>query len=105
VLSLVDAWIKAAIEHKTVEITYYSGRTKGEKTTREVEPDYYGWSTNHKNCGLWAVCRMRRDVRCFKEDSVLGWRYIGNSFTPNPRGRWQELMSTYVGRGLADKQF
>jgi predicted DNA-binding transcriptional regulator YafY len=105
VLSLVDAWIKAAVEHKTLEITYYSGRTKGETTTREVEPDYYGWSINHKNFGLWAVCRMRRDVRCFKEDSVLRWRYIGNSFTPNPRGRWQELISIYNSKGLASEQF
>jgi predicted DNA-binding transcriptional regulator YafY len=105
VLSLIDVWIKAAVEHKTLEITYHSGRTKGETTTREVEPDYYGWSIDHKNFGLWAVCKMRRDVRCFKEDSVLSWKYTGNSFTPNPRGRWQELISIYNSKGLASKQF
>lgn len=42
-LSLEDAWVKAAVEHLTLEITYHSVRTKGEITVREVEPDYYGW--------------------------------------------------------------
>jgi hypothetical protein len=105
VLSLVDAWTKAAVEHKTLEITYYSGRTKGETTVREVEPDYCGWSINHRNFGLWAVCRMRNDVRCFKRETVISWRYIGNSFAPNPRGRWQELVPVYDSGGLAREQF
>lgn len=104
-LSLIDAWIKAAVEHRTLEIVYYSGRTKGQTTVREVEPDYCGLSADGNNSGLWAVCRMRRDIRCFKPDSVLKWSYVGNPFVPNPRGRWQELVQTYNSKGLADQEF
>ena len=105
-LSLEDAWIKAAVEHKTLEITYYSGRTKQELTCREVEPDYVGWSINRRTFGLWGICRLRGwDIRCFKPDSVLRWRYVGNSFAPNLRGRWQELIPIYQQRGLAQTNF
>jgi len=105
-LSLEDAWVKASIEHKTLQITYYSGRTKQELTSREVEPDYYGWSITLKNFGLWGICRLRgRAIRCFKPDSVLRWQYVGNSFVPNPFGRWKELMPIYQQRGLSKKSF
>ena len=104
-LSLIDAWIKASVEHRTLEITYYSGKTKKQTLVREVEPDYYGWSRNGKNFGLWGICRLRKNVRCFLPENVLGWKYVGNSFTPNPRGRWQELMPIYEKRNLAQQKF
>ena len=104
-LSLIDAWIRAAVEHKTLAITYYSSRTKKQTTIREVEPDYYGWSRDGKNFGLWGICRLRRDLRCFLPENVLSWKYVGNSFTPNPQGRWQELLLYYKKRKLAKKKW
>jgi predicted DNA-binding transcriptional regulator YafY len=104
-LSLEDAWIKAAVEHKTLEIEYHSARTRGELTVREVEPDFCGVSSNGKNSGLWGICRLRGDLRCFQPDSVVRWRYIGNPFIPNPRGRWRELLAVYSSKGLAQKNF
>jgi predicted DNA-binding transcriptional regulator YafY len=105
-LSVIDAWIKAAVEHKTLEITYHSGRTKGETTCREVEPDYCGQSIDGKNIGLWGICRLRGgEIRCFKPDSILRWRYIGNTFAPNPRGRWQELIPIYKQKELDKTSF
>lgn len=47
-MNIKEAWIKAAIESVTLEIDYYSDRTKKEYSTREVEPDYYGWGLNIK---------------------------------------------------------
>ena len=104
-LSLFDAWIKAAVEHKTLAITYYSGKTKKQTTVREVEPDYYGLSRDGKNFGLWGICRLRRNVRCFLPENVLGWKYVGNSFTPNPQGRWRELIPIYEKKKLAQQKF
>ena len=104
-LSLIDAWIKAAVEHKTLAITYYSGKTKKKTTVREVEPDYYGWSRDGKNFGLWGICRLRGNVRCFLPENVLDWRYVGDSFTPNPLGRWRELKPIYEKRKLAQQKF
>jgi hypothetical protein len=84
----------------------YSGRTKQELTCREVELDFVGWSANGRNVGLWGICRLRnRNVRCFKPDSVVSWRYIGNSFEPNPHGRWEELIPVYKQKGLAQMSF
>ena len=103
-LSLVDAWIKAAIEHETLQITYYSD-TKDETTVREVEPDYYGQSRNQRNFGLWGICRLRGDVRCFKENNIRSWRHVGNSFPPNPLGRWRELLPIYNQRKLDQEKF
>jgi len=102
-LTLEDAWIKAAIEHKTLEITYIS--EKRETTIREVEPDYFGGSTNGRNFGCFGICRLRGDIRCFKPENVVSWRYIGNVFSPNPLGRWQEHLAIYNQKGLANQNF
>lgn len=104
-LSLIDAWIKAAVEHKTLTIVYYSGKTKKQTTVREVEPDYVGFSRDGKNFGLWGICRLRGNVRCFLPENVHGWKYVGDSFNPNPRGRWQELMPIYKKRKLDQQKF
>jgi len=97
-ISLEDAWMKAAVEHKTIEIRYRD--TKGEVTLREVEPDFFGPSRNGKNSGCWGLCRLRGGIRCFSPENILEWRYIGNSFEPNPVGRWQELEAIYEQRKL-----
>ena len=94
-MNIKEAWIKAAIESVTLEIDYYSDRTKKEYSTREVEPDYYGWGLNNKNHGLWGINRIGRGVRCFKEDSVLDWRVAGNRISPNQHSRSSELLEDY----------
>lgn len=103
-LTIESAWIKAAVEHKTIEITYHS--EKNETTVREVEPDYYGWSTNGRNFGCFGFCRLRDgNIRCFKPENILEWRYVGNLFSPDPQGRWHELMAVYQQKGLAETNF
>lgn len=104
-LSLIDAWIKAAVEHKTLRIHYFSARTKRVSTIREVEPDFIGKSRSGTVSGLWAYCRLRQANRVFIPDSILKWEYVGNSFTPNPRGRWRELIPVYYNRKLAEKNW
>ena len=99
-LNLSDAWIKAAVEHVTLQISYYSARTKGQRTIREVEPDYFGPSRDGKNSGCWGHCRLRQANRVFVVDSILGWEYVGNQFQPNPKGRWSELIPIYNRKQL-----
>ena len=99
-LDLIDAWIKAAVEHVTLKISYYSARTKGQASVREVEPDFFGTSRDGKNTGCWGFCRLRRQNRVFMIDSILGWEFVGNSFQPNPRGRWKELLPIYNSKKL-----
>ena len=104
-LTIADAWIKAAVEHKTLQITYYN-QTKQETTVREVEPDFYGFSSNGRNFGCFGLCRLRGgDIRCFLPDSIIDWQFIGDTFAPNPKGRWQELLPLYEQKSLANKAF
>ncbi len=94
-----DMWIKAAVEHVTLELAYYSGRTKKELSIREVEPDYFGW--DRLRCfGFHGISRKGKRGRFFKEDSVIKLTYSGDLFTPNPRGRWKELVPIYERRNL-----
>ena len=104
-LSLEDAWIKAAVEHRTLEITYFS-KTKDETTVREVEPDYYGQSTNGRNFGCFGFCRLRGgDIRCFLPQNIVAWHHMGDSFEPPSNGRWQELIAIYQEKNLANAMF
>jgi predicted DNA-binding transcriptional regulator YafY len=100
-VSLEDAWIKASVEHRTLEITYRD--SKGEITVRDVEPDFFGLSRNGKNFGCWGFCRLRGEIRCFSPENILEWRYIGESFQANPVGRWSELVSVYQQKQLDNR--
>ena len=94
-LSLRDAWVKAAVEHRTLKIMYYSGPIKDEVTVREVEPDYIATSDDWRGFGCWGYCRSRDHIRVFNVEGVNQWVFTGNVFTPNPNGRWRELLPYY----------
>ena len=101
-LSVEDAWIKAAIEHVTLRIVYYSGKTKRQLTTREVEPDFIGLSKDGKNNGCWGFCRLRKGNRVFEPQHIQSWEHVGTPFTPNSEGRWRELLSKYNAKKLSE---
>jgi hypothetical protein len=106
-LSLEDAWIKAAVEHNIINIDYFSARTKNENTNRDIEPDFVGTSRDGRNRGLWATfCHLRhRGPRCFIPNTVRRFSVTSKSFIPSPNGRWQELIPLYNARGLKEKEF
>ena len=106
-LSLEDAWIKAAVEHRIINIDYFSARTKREHTNRDVEPDFVGTSKDGKNNGLWATfCHLRNQgPRCFLPNTVRRFSVTSNTFNPSPNGRWRELIPIYNTKGLKEKEF
>ena len=106
-LNLTQTWIKAAVEHRIIELRYYSEKTKKEFTIREVEPDFIGASRDGSTSGCWATfCHLRRaGPRCFKEETILGYHATDKTFEPSPYGRWRELLSAYRQLGLAEKPF
>ena len=95
VLSIRDAWVKAAVEHRTLKIRYYSGAVKDEYSDREVEPDFIVTSDAWEGFGCWGFCRLRKQVRVFNVGGILGWSLTRDKFTPNPGGRWRELLPYY----------
>ena len=80
-LSLTDAWIKAAVEQKTLKIVYVKANSVHE-TIREVAPSFAGWSQNMNTNRLWGYCYLRDQIRCFKPERIWRWQYIGNAFQP-----------------------
>lgn len=106
-LSLEEVWIKAAVEHKIMKITYFSARTKREITNREIEPDFVGLSKDGKNIGCWATfCHLRQEgPRLFKPDSIRKFSVIDKIFSPPHLGRWKELIPLYERKGLKNKNF
>jgi len=99
-LSLLDTWVKAAVEHRILKIRYYSGIIKDELTEREVEPDFIVTTEKWKDFGCWAFCRLRNKVRVFNVQGILNWELTEDKFYPNPNGRWRELAEFYGERNL-----
>lgn len=106
-LSLEETWIKAAVEHKIINIDYFSARTKKEHTNRDVEPDFVGTSKNGTNKGFWATfCHLRHQgPRCFTPNNILKFEVTSKTFIPSPKGRWEELIPIYKEKGLREKEF
>ena len=106
-LSKREAWIKAAVEHVILEIKYFSGKTRGEFTIRQVEPDFVGWGRDGRNNGYWATfCHLRYEgPRCFTPETIIQYKTTGQSFEPSSLGRWRELVSEYERLGLVSKSF
>ncbi len=105
-LSLIDTWIKATVEHRILNIEYFS-HTKQEYTKRDIEPDFIGPSRDGRNNGIWATfCHLRNEgPRCFQPHSVKHFSITEKSFSPSPLGRWKELLPLYEQKGLKEKEF
>lgn len=106
-LSLIDTWIKAAVENRIINIDYFSQRTKQEVIQCDIEPDFFGVSKYRRNNGLWATfCHLRgQGPRCFQADSIQRFSVTSKTFTPSPLGRWKELIPLYEQKGLKEKSF
>jgi predicted DNA-binding transcriptional regulator YafY len=95
-VTLRDAWVVAAVEHRTMKIRYYSGAIKDEITDREVEPDFIVTTDHWKDFGCWVFCRLRNQIRVFNVQGILDWELTQNEFNHNPMGRWRELVPNYL---------
>jgi len=106
-LNIIDTWIKATVEHRIINIDYYSWRTKHEYTNRDIEPDFVGLSRDGKNQGLWATfCHLRHEgPRCFKADSIRRYSVSDRTFIPSALGRWNELIPLYEQSDLKNRPF
>ena len=100
-LSLLDTWVKGAVEHRTIKIRYYSGTIKNEITEREVEPDFIITNGEWKEYGCWGFCRLRDQQRVFNVKGILKWNLTENTFKPSPKGRWDELGEYYNSNNLS----
>lgn len=77
----IAAVLTATVEHRRIEITYFSA-SKNEKTTRMVEPH----SLIAKNFDLYLVgyCHMRQALRTFALDRIKFVRLLEENFDYRP---------------------
>lgn len=106
-MDIIDAWKKAAVEHRIIELEYY-GKTKRIETIRNVEPDYYGFAKNGRTKLLWTTYDHLRKTgpRSFLPTNVRSFKATNETFHPsNPTGRWREHLQEYHERDLKNRDF
>ena len=74
---ILENMVKAAMENKTVAITYKDA--KGVITERETEP------YEVRDGKYWGYCTNKGSIRQFSLANILGARITGNKYTP----RWE----------------
>lgn len=104
-LTLEEAWIKAAVEHRKLEITYVNPETRLQYLKREIEPDTV--TVSGEKVHYWAVLSHIPHVgpKAFVPDYFKDVKVTDKTFTPRPGARWHELQAVYDQHGLASKQF
>ncbi len=103
-LSLEDTWIKAAVEHRLVTVTYVNPETRLAYTKRDVRPDFVG-PDRAGVTALWGLLNHNPfvGIKSFAPQHFQMARLTPQRFAPPSDGRWQELVQTYKERGLDRK--
>lgn len=104
-LTLEDAWIKAAVEHRLVTVTYVNPETRLVYTKRDIRPDYVGPDRSGAPA-LWGLLNHNPFVgtKSFLPQNFQYFQVTGQKFQPDPNGRWKDMVAQYEQRGLADVQ-
>lgn len=100
-ISLEEAWIKAAVEHRLVTITYKNPDTALVYTKRDVRPDWVGPDARGASA-LWGLLNHNPFVglKSFSPQNFQYFQVTGQKFQPPADGRWKELVSSYQEKGL-----
>ena len=104
-LSPEETWIKAAVEHRLVTVTYVNPETRLVYTKRDVRPDFVG-SDKTGNTALWGLLNHNPYVgfKAFAPQHFQSLKLTTQKFQPPPNGRWKELVQAYTEKGLANKE-
>jgi len=105
-MTLEDAWIKAAVEHRLVTISYKNPDTALVYTKRDVRPDWVG-PDNRGSTALWGMLNHNPFVghKSFAPQNFQFFQVTNQKFQPAPDGRWKELTTLYQERGLDKMTF
>jgi hypothetical protein len=100
-LSLEELWIKAAVEHRLVTVSYVNPETRLVYNKRDIRPDWIGPDKNG-TLALWGLLNHNPFVG-MKSFSPQFFQYVkltNDTFQPLPNGRWKELQQTYAEKQL-----
>ncbi|MHB8605090.1 MAG: hypothetical protein ACYDCK_07500 [Thermoplasmatota archaeon] len=100
-LTLEDTWIKAAVEHRLVTVTYENPETRLVYTKRDIRPDYIG-PDRSGSPALWGVLNHNPmvGVKSFQPQYFKAFKIQPQKFQPEPNGRWNALVAAYNDKKL-----
>ncbi|HLE97849.1 MAG TPA: hypothetical protein VI997_10800 [Candidatus Thermoplasmatota archaeon] len=102
-LSIEDAWIKAAVEHRLVTVTYLNPETRLVYTKRDVRPEFIG-PDRTGSAALWGIFNHVPQVgmKSFLPQNFQFFQVTESRFSADPNGKWRDLVPQYEERRLAD---
>lgn len=98
-MSLVDVWIKAAVERRVLLIDYFDKKNRKEYVEVEVEPHYIDFLEDDNKKGLFGVLRNQGPI-VFDPNSVLKFRVTESTFVPLPHTKEEKLQNLYFRKEL-----
>ena len=104
-LTLEELWVKAAVEHRIVHVSYKNPETKLVYNKRDIRPDLVTADSNG-NATLWGLLNHNPFVglKAFSPKFFEQARLTNEQFKPAPNSRWQELVPIYQELGLDKKE-
>lgn len=104
-LTLEELWVKAAVEHRLVHVSYKNPETRLVYNKRDIRPDLVTADTTG-NPTLWGLLNHNPFVglKAFSPKFFEGAKLTNETFKPAPGSRWQELVPIYNELGLGEKQ-
>ncbi|MHB8585590.1 MAG: hypothetical protein ACYDDF_07120 [Thermoplasmatota archaeon] len=105
-LSFEDTWIKAAVEHRVLNVTYVNKETRLVYTKRDICPDYIEASPGGSTA-CWAIIAHapQLGVKSFNAANFQLCKVTESRFNPPTNARWKDLVTIYKDRGLEGKTF
>jgi hypothetical protein len=98
-MSLVDVWIKAAVERRVLLIDYFDKKEKKEYVNVEVEPHYIDFLEEDTRKGLFGVLRNQGTI-IFDPNSVLKFTVTDDTFVPISHTREKQILNLYYKKEL-----
>ena len=103
-LTLEELWVKAAVEHRLVHVSYKNPETKLVYNKRDIRPEIVTADDGGQTT-VWGLLNHNPFVglKAFSPKFFENARLTNETFKPAPGSRWQELVPIYNELGLKDK--
>jgi len=104
-LSLEEMWVKAAVEHRLVYVSYKNPETRLVYNKREIRPDLIT-ADEKGNPTLWGLLNHNIGVglKGFNPDFFTEARLTDTRFTPVAGANWEKLVPIYEEHDLSNKE-
>lgn len=104
-LTLEEMWVKAAVEHRILHVSYKNPETRLVYNKRDIRPDLITADPSG-NATLWGLLNHNPLVglKAFTPKFFEFARLTPEKFKPVAGSRWEELVPIYQELGLDKKE-